>query len=120
MSHGKPLSAVALSRRLKPFRIAPRTVRTGQSTSKGYLRDMFTDAWSRYLPKSSLVEAAEPLQPSQTTIDAGKAEDRQPSHGAAVTAAKTEQEPVFTHVVTAVTPANVPQGAEMEMMEGEV
>jgi hypothetical protein len=39
-----------VARLLKPFGIEPDSVRFGDGTRKGYLRDWFEDAWSRYLP----------------------------------------------------------------------
>ena len=47
------LSPRALARFLRPFGIRPRTVRLGgedKPTLKGYRRDMFEAAWSRYVP----------------------------------------------------------------------
>lgn len=49
---GKPLDARGLARRLKPYDIAPRNVRIGDSVVKGYTREDMHDAWSRYLPLS--------------------------------------------------------------------
>ena len=48
---GKPLTANALSRLLKPFSIVPGSIRVGagtKDTPKGYKREQFEDAWSRY------------------------------------------------------------------------
>lgn len=46
---GRPLDSRGLSRRLKPYGVAPRTVRLGGGTSKGYRREDLHDAWSRYV-----------------------------------------------------------------------
>lgn len=48
-SHGKGLTPPRLARLLRPFEIVPRTIRSGNSTPKGYLRDEFLDAFERYL-----------------------------------------------------------------------
>jgi hypothetical protein len=49
---GMGLAAAArLARMLKPFGVNPTTIRTSSSaTAKGYRRDDFQDAWSRYCP----------------------------------------------------------------------
>ncbi len=46
---GKPLDQRGLARLLAPFGIKPRGIRVGTDTPKGYTREWFTDAWSRYL-----------------------------------------------------------------------
>jgi Protein of unknown function (DUF3631) len=48
-NHGKALTQNQLARRLKPFGIAPKTLRIGTGTAKGYLRESFEDAFNRYL-----------------------------------------------------------------------
>jgi hypothetical protein len=52
-SHGKPMTAGKLARLLGRYDIVPRTIRLVEKTAKGYLRDDFADAWSRYLPTTS-------------------------------------------------------------------
>lgn len=46
---GKPITEVWMARRLKSFGIAPRTVRVGSDTAKGYHRADFDEAFDRYL-----------------------------------------------------------------------
>ncbi|MFB3112073.1 MAG: DUF3631 domain-containing protein, partial [Gemmatimonadales bacterium] len=46
----KPLTERQLARLLKPIHIKPKTIRVGARTPRGYLRDKFGDAFSRYLP----------------------------------------------------------------------
>jgi hypothetical protein len=50
---GRPLSTNNLSRLLKPYDIKPKTVRIGAHTPRGYSREDFWDAWTRYLPPPS-------------------------------------------------------------------
>ncbi len=51
--HGKPITPRQLASLLRPFGVAPRTLRTsGETTEKGYARDDLEDAFSRYLPPS--------------------------------------------------------------------
>lgn len=47
---GKALDARGLSQRLRPYDIKPTTIRTALGTPKGYRKQDFHDAWSRYLP----------------------------------------------------------------------
>lgn len=47
---GKPIDSRLLANKLSPYGIRPTTIRTGQTTPKGYLRADFIDAWTRYLP----------------------------------------------------------------------
>jgi putative DNA primase/helicase len=49
---GKPITAPALARLLKPFGVAPKTMRHDAQTWKGYDRAAFEDAWARYLADS--------------------------------------------------------------------
>jgi hypothetical protein len=52
--HGKPLTPRTLARLLKPFGVRSRTVRLDdESTPKGFHRDQFDDAFSRYLAADS-------------------------------------------------------------------
>ncbi len=51
--HGKPITVRQLARQLGGFGITPGTIRTETGTPKGYKKEAFKDAWSRYLPVSS-------------------------------------------------------------------
>ena len=51
---GKPLDARGLARRLSVYEVKPRQVRILASTVKGYRREDFWDAWTRYLPPLGL------------------------------------------------------------------
>jgi len=53
-SHGKPITPGKLARLLSPHEIKPHSVRIGDKTPKGYQRNDFEDAWSRYLRTSSV------------------------------------------------------------------
>lgn len=46
---GKPLDSRGLSWRLRQYGIAPRGIRIGDTTPKGYRREDLHDAWARYL-----------------------------------------------------------------------
>ena len=49
----KPITVRQLARQLGGFSITPGTIRTDAGTPKGYKKEAFRDAWSRYLPFSS-------------------------------------------------------------------
>jgi hypothetical protein len=69
---GKGLTPNGLSRLLKPFGISPRTIRVEDKTPKGYLRESFEDAFSRYLisvPSRSDFVTATPPQPACLLIE---------------------------------------------------
>lgn len=50
LDHGRAISPHRLATLLRPFDVRPRQVRIGEKTLKGYLRESFADAFSRYLP----------------------------------------------------------------------
>jgi hypothetical protein len=47
---GKGLDGRRLARLLKPYGIRPRTIRIGDHTEKGYLKESLVEAWERWLP----------------------------------------------------------------------
>lgn len=57
---GRPLDARGLARRLDPYGVKPRQVRVLASTGKGYRREDFWDAWSRYLQAPVTDDEANP------------------------------------------------------------
>lgn len=65
----RPLDATRLARLLRPYGIAPKTIRFDEtSTAKGYDRAWFADAWERYVPTSSHGLAVTPV--TLSTVDA--------------------------------------------------
>ncbi len=70
---GKPLDARGLSHRLRPYGIAPKSVRIGDTTPKGYSRDDLHDAWTRYLPSPSAGTATSATSATNAGIVAGVA-----------------------------------------------
>ncbi|MBX6747556.1 MAG: DUF3631 domain-containing protein, partial [Acetobacteraceae bacterium] len=57
--HGRPMTAPQLARALAPFGIRPGTIRTGRTTAKGYYKESFAEAWTRYLPQENSSPARE-------------------------------------------------------------
>lgn len=62
-NRGKPVTPRQLSKRLTEFGIKPGTVRAGFDTAKGYKREQFSDAFSRYLDKGGDLSVT-PSQPN--------------------------------------------------------
>jgi putative DNA primase/helicase len=52
-SGGRPMTAVKLAGRLKPFGLRTRKVREGARTVNAYVHSDFLDAWGRYLPANT-------------------------------------------------------------------
>jgi putative DNA primase/helicase len=65
INRGRPISPAWLARRLKPYKVAPGTIRIGESTAKGYYRGAFEDPFSRYLPENAVT----PVTPSLHTSE---------------------------------------------------
>ena len=55
--NGKPITARQVARLLKPFSIAPKSIRVGNRTPKGYEKRNFKDAFARYIPAQSATVA---------------------------------------------------------------
>lgn len=70
--HGKPMTSTQLARALSPFRVRPHNMKvagTGE-VRKGYQRDQFEDAWTRYLsspPKAPICEPLPATPPEEST-----------------------------------------------------
>lgn len=61
---GKGLDARRLARLLKPYGIRPRTIRVGDRTEKGYMRESFSEPWERWLPTP--IDRSHRSHPSQS------------------------------------------------------
>lgn len=68
--NGKPMTTIQLARQLRLFKVTPRNMRIDCDVLKGYERQFFDDAWSRYLPQitpalpSGDIRPATPPQPA--------------------------------------------------------
>ena len=49
-----------MARLLKPYGVAPKTIRLGETTPKGYEGDQFADSWERYLSPLTGISGATP------------------------------------------------------------
>ncbi len=79
---GKPLDQRGLARLLAPFGIKPRGIRVGTDTPKGYMREWFADAWSRYM-------GSDPPQAPQSNNDADSGPHCDPQQGPLVADARS-------------------------------
>ncbi|MBV8548783.1 MAG: DUF3631 domain-containing protein [Alphaproteobacteria bacterium] len=65
-NRGKGMVPTTLANLLKPFGIKPSTKRfTANDTAKGYERDQFIEAWTRYLPPQETTEPSRRNNPHQ-------------------------------------------------------
>jgi hypothetical protein len=66
-NRGKPMTASQIARQLKKHGIRPKSIRLGGEVQKGYQREDFAEAWSRYCPLSPTPEnAVTRLHPSSS------------------------------------------------------
>ena len=77
-NRGQPINPRALARMLRPFGIASSNLKMGHDPSgardvvaKGYKREAFTDAWSRYLPMSAAREPGHRTGEVEERVTAG-------------------------------------------------
>jgi len=111
-NRGKQMTAVGLSRLLKPFEIYPKNLRMATAVQKGYERAQFEDAWSRYCPKTSPGSAYPPspaATPLQVNIHAGETHFSETLQEGSVAGSKSEESPISMRVVAAVA---APKGGE--------
>lgn len=52
-NRGRPITPAQIANKLRPFGIAPQKMRFGQSSIRGYEREQFSDAFTRYLPETA-------------------------------------------------------------------
>jgi 5S rRNA maturation endonuclease (ribonuclease M5) len=79
LNRGRGLTAHRLARELKPFGVAPGTIRVDTGTPKGYLAERFADAFERYLPLRPAPETATPPQAAPALDDLRENEPPRPA-----------------------------------------
>lgn len=86
-NRGKPLTARQLGTRLREYKIESKDLRIGNQVRKGFAREQFEDAWTRYLtdPSQNGQQSATALQPapcmsSSPTTTAHVAEEQKQHH----------------------------------------
>lgn len=77
----KPISPNQLAIQLRPFGISPRTIKLPDGdTAKGYQREMFNEAFARYLPRSALSDR-NPVTVPENVGDSALSETSPPQSG---------------------------------------
>ncbi len=104
---GQRISPRALAGLLEPFGIRSTTVRIGEGVAKGYRREDFEDAWTRYLPAHPPDLSVTALQPASGQ---GKAADSIRNTTPHVTDAREAANPHEQSDVTDVTDRNGGKG----------
>lgn len=66
-NRGHAITSNKIARYLKPFGVSPRTIRIGNNTAKGYMKNDFEDAFARYLVEQSVTTS----QPNKTNTYSG-------------------------------------------------
>lgn len=120
LNHGREITATTLARLLRKFEIRPRTVRSDASTFKGYLRNAFEDAWSRYLGPNSSTQAHPAVTPSQAAKTVNETQFPKTSQEPTVAAKEDEAEAVFMGLVTPVTVAAKRAERAQNVLTGEL
>jgi 5S rRNA maturation endonuclease (ribonuclease M5) len=116
-NHGKPLTKVQLARLLKPYVIAPRTIRLHDgSTPKGDIRRDFMEAWERYLP---LIDSPENATMPQLNVDAGPEQISKRHTERPVAGLKTEETSISTASVADVSVQMVGPANQLASNDGE-
>jgi hypothetical protein len=110
---GRSMTKTQLARQLKEFKIRPKTIRIGDDVSKGYTREVFENAWARYLEPKPPSPGSDSLQGLQPAIHAGLDEISDRYKEIAVTGRKSGETPVSTRVVTRVTDENRGEGEKL-------
>jgi Protein of unknown function (DUF3631) len=110
--YGKPLSARALAKMLKPYGVHSRTVRfDDDSTAKGFLSEQFEGAWSRYIPGSPPSKGHKVTNRSGSGIEPDSETSQEPLCDGLKSAANPHGE----RDVTDVTDRDVGEAAEAEL-----
>lgn len=106
-----PLDTRKLARMLRPFSIAPRSVRATGRGSKGYLWELLEPVFLAYL-------APQPAQAAQCSVYTGPEHFLEPAQEPVVPDEKSEESPMFTQVVPDV-PDKTQEAVPERMKEGK-
>jgi Protein of unknown function (DUF3631) len=106
--NGRPITSRQLAALLKPLGIkGDKTVRRGPDTAKGYKREHFEDAFSRYLPPLPPSQSVTPSQPAESLGVSGNSIRHRETR---CDGSKNVKNPGFLRVVTDVTNSKAPHG----------
>jgi Protein of unknown function (DUF3631)/Bifunctional DNA primase/polymerase, N-terminal/Primase C terminal 1 (PriCT-1) len=103
LNHGREITTNTVARLLRKFDITPRTIRDAKNTFKGYLRESFEDAWTRYLGPHPSTPARPAVTPSQAAKTLSEIPFSKRSQTPDVTPPNSEEETVSMGLVTPVT-----------------
>jgi Protein of unknown function (DUF3631) len=106
---GKPINQNWLARRLRDFGIYSRNVKIAGQVPKGYHVADFSDAFSRYLPKTSSQSAT-----TATTNEINNLDEKQGATGQKAVAAQNPSNLLKTNDVAVVAPQNPESGTRDE------
>jgi hypothetical protein len=104
-NNGAGITTRELGRKLRPYGIKAKTVRSGEQRGNGYERDQFEDAWNRYL-HTETVTTVTTVYPSQRQAE------NKPGQHASVTVSENGANPHGCADVTVVTVSDTESGSE--------
>jgi hypothetical protein len=116
---GGGLDARGLARLLRPYGVRPETIRTGDTTCKGYQRTSFADAWDHWLPPTP--EEAEQGKQAEQERPEKPLEQADVTDVTAVTATPGESPPERNNLVwdfRTTTEPTMPKNAEAAQLLG--
>jgi hypothetical protein len=103
LNHGREITPNTVARLLRKFEIAPRTIREKGNTFKGYLRELFHDAWVRYLGPDSSTPSDPAVTPSQAPRTLSETQLVETSYTPSAAPQESEAEAAIRALVTPVT-----------------
>jgi hypothetical protein len=110
--YGRPLSARKLAQMLRPYGVHSRTVRLDDGTTpKGFLREQFEGAWSRYIPSTPLSKRHNATTRSGSGIEA----DFETPQNGDVADCKSGANPLHDWDVADVADRDAQEAAEAEL-----
>ena len=116
---GRGMDANRLAKQLKKYGISPQSIRLDGGNQKGYWRNSFEDAWTRYCPSSSST-ATSAVTAVTTPIDTGES----PGFGRVthpwLTSVDGTLEPVLKQGCDAVTSGECLEKHDPPMFEGDL
>jgi hypothetical protein len=75
---GRGITGHDVARLLRPYRIRPKQVWLDDRNRQGYRRDVFADAWERYLPEIPALDPRTPRTPETKAFNHGELGDLDP------------------------------------------
>jgi hypothetical protein len=114
LNDGQPMKPVKLAGLLKPYGVFPAQHRFGEKTAKGYLREHFVDAWSRYL--HPYVSSSSPAETKQEKHSCKERENEE-KQGTLESARVSPKKPVICGYVADVSDRSAMRDQECALAE---